>query len=473
VTLTSNEAITQTVTVTATKASLAEEKEGGDVANLIFTRTGSGTLTAYFTVGGTATAGSDYYSLGTSVTFGTYTTQVVKTVYPLDDTLQEPTETILVTLVETQNYAVGTPGSATVTLTSNETVTQTVTVTATHVAATEAGPTTGRFTFTRTGNTAAPLTAYFTVGGTATPGSDYGSLGTSVAFPAGVTTITKLVTPVDDTLQEPTETIIVTLVETQKYAVGGPGSATVNIFSNDTITQTVTVAATDASAGEAAGYPGGGAFTFTRTGNTAAALTAYFTVGGTATAGSDYVSLGTSVAFGAGVTHVVKILAPREDTIQEWGETVILTLAQSPNYAVGTPGSATVSLGSNDDITQTVTVTATDAYADEAGLGPAAFTFTRKPWTGNTAAPLTVYFTVGGTATAGSDYQGIGTSVAFGAGVTKVTKKVIPLDDTLQEPTETIIVTLLETQKYAVGPWPVEGPPTAGRSATVRLRSNE
>jgi hypothetical protein len=71
------------------------------------------------------------------------------------------------------------------------------------------------------------------VEGTATPGSDYTSLGTSVAFAAGVTTVTKLVTPVDDALQEPTETIVVTLAQHQNYAVGDPGSATVNLFSNE------------------------------------------------------------------------------------------------------------------------------------------------------------------------------------------------------------------------------------------------
>src|SRR5262249_24760149 len=53
----------------------------------------------------------------------------------------------------------------------------------------------------------------------------------------------------------------------------------------------VTVVASDASAGEPGTGQGSGTFTFTRTGSSTGALTVNFTVGGTATSGSDYTSL--------------------------------------------------------------------------------------------------------------------------------------------------------------------------------------
>ncbi len=131
------------------------------------------------------------------------------------------------------SYTVGTPASATVTITSDETVTQTVTVKATDNTATEAGLTTGRYTFTRTGSTAAALTVSYTVTGTATAGSDYVALGTSVVIPAGKTQVTKTLTPKQDSLQESSETVILTLKQSPNYAVGTFASATVTIRSDE------------------------------------------------------------------------------------------------------------------------------------------------------------------------------------------------------------------------------------------------
>jgi hypothetical protein len=273
-------------------------------------------------------------------------TTMTKTVTPIQDTLQELNETVVVTLTQHATYAVGTASSATVTIVSDETVTQTVTVAATDASASEAGLATGTFTFTRTGSTAGALTVYFTVGGTATAGSDYVALGSSLVFPPNVTTMTKTVTPIQDTLQELNETVVVTLTQHATYAVGSSGSATVTLTSEEIVTQSVIVTATDATATEAGLTTG--TFFFTRTGITANALTVYFTVSGTATAGSDYGSLGSSVFFPAGVTTATKTVTPIQDTLQELNETVVVTLTQHATYAVGSPASATVTLTSDD-----------------------------------------------------------------------------------------------------------------------------
>ena len=70
----------------------------------------------------------------------------------------------------------------------------TVTVTATDATATEPASSTatatdtGVFRFTRTGSTTAALTVYYSVSGTATSGTDYASIGTSVTIPRGAAT---------------------------------------------------------------------------------------------------------------------------------------------------------------------------------------------------------------------------------------------------------------------------------------------
>ena len=456
VTLTSDD-VAPTVTVTASDNSATEA--GLTTGRFTFSRTGStaAALTVTYSVTGTATAGSDYQALGTSVSFAAGASTATLTVTPIQDTLIEANETILLTLAEGSGYALGSPASAMVTLTSDD-VAPTVTVTASDNSATEAGLTTGRFTFSRTGSTAAALTVTYSVTGTATAASDYTALGTSVTFAAGASTATLTVTPLQDTLVEVNETILLTLATGSGYVVGSPASATVTLTSDDVAPPTVTVTASDASATEAGLTTG--RFTFSRSGSTATVLTVNFSVGGTATAGSDYTALVTSVTFAAGASTAIKTVTPLQDTLVEANETILLTLAAGSGYSVGSPASATVILTSDDAVPPSVTVTASDASATEAGLTTGRFTFSR---TGSTAA-LTVAYSVGGTATAGSDYTALGTSVSFAAGASTAIKTVTPRQDTLVEANETILLTLTAGTGYAVG---------TPASATVTLTSDE
>jgi CARDB protein/Calx-beta domain-containing protein len=108
-----------------------------------------------------------------------------------------------------------------------------VTVTAPAPRATEAGLTSGLFAIGRTGDVSAPLTVHFTVTGTATPGSDYVALPSSVTFAAGVSSIPLAVTPLDDAIVEPDETVVLTLDWDPSYVGGSPSSAAVAIVSDD------------------------------------------------------------------------------------------------------------------------------------------------------------------------------------------------------------------------------------------------
>src|SRR4029453_10356048 len=139
----------------------------------------------------------------------------------------------------------------------------------------------------RTGSTAAALTVNYTIGGTATNGTDYTTIPTSVMIPAGWAPAPITVTPIDDTLSEGNETVTLTLSSSASYTVGSPGAATVTIADNDVVLPTVTIVGTDANGAETA-TPNTGTFTVTRTGSTAAALTVNYTIGGTATNGTDY-----------------------------------------------------------------------------------------------------------------------------------------------------------------------------------------
>ena len=108
-----------------------------------------------------------------------------------------------------------------------------VTIVATDASALEAGLATGAFTVTRTGATDGPLTVAYTVRGTATAGSDYVALPGSITIPAGASSASFVVTPLDDALVEPDETIVVSLSAGRDYIAGAPGVATVTLVSDD------------------------------------------------------------------------------------------------------------------------------------------------------------------------------------------------------------------------------------------------
>lgn len=89
------------------------------------------------------------------------------------------------------------------------------------------------FTVARVGSTVASLTVQYGVSGSATAGADYVALSGSVTIPAGASTATVVVTPLDDNAVEGTETVVLTLQGASTYVVGTPNSASVDVIDND------------------------------------------------------------------------------------------------------------------------------------------------------------------------------------------------------------------------------------------------
>jgi hypothetical protein len=114
----------------------------------------------------------------------------------------------------------------------------------------------------------------------------------------------------------------------------------------DAILPTVTIAAADGLATEV-GLTSG-TVTVSRSGPTTAALTVNYTVAGAATAGSDYQTLAGSVVIPEGQPSAPVVVTPLQDTHVETDETVIVTLSPNGAYTVGPASSATVTIQSDD-----------------------------------------------------------------------------------------------------------------------------
>jgi Tfp pilus assembly protein PilE len=186
----------------------------------------------------------------------------------------------------------------------------TVTLAVSPSSVTEDGTTNLIYTFTRSGVTTNPLTVNYTIGGTATNGTDYTSIPTSVTFAANSATATVTVDPTADTTVEPDETVILTLATGTGYTVGTTTAATGTINNDDT---SVTLAVSPSSVTEDG--TANLVYTFTRTGVTTNALTVNYTLGGTATNGTDYTSIPTSVTFAANSATATVIVDPTADKL--------------------------------------------------------------------------------------------------------------------------------------------------------------
>ena len=211
------------------------------------------------------------------------------------------------------------------------------------------------------------------------------------------------------------------------------------------LTGLVSVTATDALAEEVDGNIG--LFTLTRSGSAtllAAPLSVTLTLTGTATNGTDYSGLPLTANFAAGVATTTVEVKPTSDAVTEGPETVILTLGVTAPYEVGSPASATVTIG--DTPTPLVSVTAFDSTAAEAGLDPGVFRFTRSV---ASATPLTVTYTIAGNAQNGIDYQLLSGSVTIPAGVAFADVTVQPkVNFDAVGGSETVIVTLVDGADY-------------------------
>jgi chitodextrinase len=97
---------------------------------------------------------------------------------------------------------------------------------------TEAGDS-GSFTVVRTGDLSQPLTVPYSVGGAATPGTDYEALSGSVTIPAGANSAAIALRPLADTTVESQESITVTLTPQPGYLLGLWKSATALIVANN------------------------------------------------------------------------------------------------------------------------------------------------------------------------------------------------------------------------------------------------
>ncbi|BFM40476.1 Calx-beta domain-containing protein [Synechocystis sp. LKSZ1] len=435
-----------TITLAVSPSSVTED----GTPNLVytFTRTGdlTNSLTVNYSLGGTATNGNDYANLGTNVIFQPGSATATVTVNPTPDSTVEPDETISLTLVAGTGYSIGTTNAVIGTIQNDDAVAlPTITLAVSPSSVTEDGTPNLVYTFTRTGDLTNSLTVNYSISGTATNGNDYANLGTNVIFQPGSAAATVTVNPTPDSTVEPDETVSLTLAAGTGYTIGTTTAVTGTIQNDDAVAlPTITLAVSLSSVTEDG--TGNLTYTFTRSGDLTNSLTVNYTIGGTATNGNDYANIGSSVTFISGSAAATVTIDPTPDSTIEPDETVTLTLAPGNGYSVGTSQAITSTIQNDDSPIINVSISSNSVLEDK-GIS-LFYTFTR---TGSTTNPLTVTYTIAGTATNGLDYATLPGSITFAANTSITTLALAPIADSIIEPDETVSLTLATGTGYTIG----------------------
>jgi hypothetical protein len=303
----------------------------------------------------------------------------------------------------------------------------------------EPGGSVGYFELTLTEVFGAATAVNISVGGTATPDSDYSSLGTSVTVPPGVLSHQIPVTVVGDTVVEATESVDVTLDNDGAggtiYVVGASSSASMNIADNDTAT--VSIAATGPAADEDGGK---GTFTVTLTKSSDTDTVVNISIDASSTAAPADYSLASSVTIPAHATTATVDLTANDDSIVEADETVVVALGSISSGHTSSisidPASTAVTISDND--TATVSIAATDSAADEDGdKGTFTVTLTKASDT-----DTVVNISIDGSSTAAPADYSLASSVTIPANSTTATVDLTANDDSIVEADETVVVAL-------------------------------
>jgi len=325
---------------------------------------------------------------------------------------------------------------------------------------------TGLFRIRRIGRAGA-LTVNFLRAGTAAfgPGGDYTNSvggvplgGTSVVIPDGANDVDVLVEPLDDAAPEGTESVALVLVAGGGYRLdpeAGKAIAWIALQDNDTA---VSIAATDPDAAETGDQ---GAFRIQRLDGGGGDITVLFALEGSASPKKDYllrangeVFSGTSLVLPAAPGFVDVEVLPVNDTAAEGPETVTVVLLPTAAYGLGPDPAghaATVTIADDEPV---VGVQVLDPDAAEPNA-PGIFRFTR---TGGGPEPVAVKFKPTGTAKAKKDYilrangVDIKSSVEIPAAPGFLDVWVVPVDDAVPEPDETVVIALAKPKGFTIDP---------------------
>ena len=402
-----------------------------------------------FTVSGTATSGVDFSISGSSITIPAGQTSGTIDVQLIDDFSIEPDETVVLTLVSPTGALLGTSTTHTLSIADNDNQPTVSFTSATQTVLESVGSVTVAFTMNKTYSL--DVTVPFTVSGTASATLDHNLVNGSVTIPAGTTSGSTSFSVVDDSLNENSETVILTMGTLTNGNAGAPSTQTITITDNDAL-PTVQFSTATQTRAESIGTVTVQANLNTASGRT---VTVPYTVSGTASNPSDHNLSNGNITISAGSTSGTVSFNVVDDSLYEGSETVIVTMGSPTNASQGATTVQTITLTDNDTA-PTVTFSSASQSLSE-GAGTATITVNLSTASGlNTTIP----YNPGGTATVDVDYtqswvsganSGTSSPIVIPAGTTSATISLAIIDETMYENNETAQISLSSPTNATLG----------------------
>ena len=384
------------------------------------------TVTVPYSLSGTAAAGPDYTTAPASpIVFNPGETSKGLAVSSLNDTLDEVDETVVVTVGSS---------SATVTITDNDNPPAASINDPAPVTEGNGGLTDLKFTVSLSAPSGKEVRVnWSTAPGTAATPEDFEGASNTLVFAPGQTTAEVVVKVKGDQTPEADETLFVNLAQANDTATIGDGQG-VGTIKNDDGKPALTVEGATASEGPNAKL----VFKVKLSAKAGQNVTvAWATADRSAVGPVDYEVRSGVLVFEPGadkpLEHLVEVPIA-DDTLDEPTEEMVVRLSQATNADI-TVGEAVGAINDNDS---TSAVAADDATADELETGTSKMAFTVRLQPASARTVEADWAALGGTATAGSDFQSVAGTVAFAPGETEKTVEVTIVGDAVNEPNETL-----------------------------------
>ncbi|MFQ5507807.1 MAG: Calx-beta domain-containing protein, partial [Leptospirillia bacterium] len=462
--------VAPTVTGLLDVASILEDTVSGSVTLTLSLNTASGrNVSLPFTLSGTALEGSDYTATASpvSITAGTLSTSVVITL--IADALYEGDETVTLTMGAPGNATLGDSGIYTATITDDD-LAPTVDFQL-PVSQSGAENTVGSMTATVTLSTVSgkDTTVNYSVGGTASNGSDFTiSPASPITIPAGVTTRDITITVLDDTIDEPDQTVVLNIGSLVNGTPGTNLTHTATIVDNDAAPTVSFVPASQTSLGLESGAMN---LLVQLSQVSEKVVTVPFTVdaASTATLTDDYtLSLASPLTIPAGDPSVTQTINIVGDVLDELNETVILNM-DTVGLVNAAPGAVVVHTATIDDNDNPPTVSFTPAsYLTDEALAATVVVTAQLSIASGLEVQVPYAVSILSTATEGPDYTlSPASPLIIPAGQTTATLSVSVLDDLLYEGISEAVIIDMVTGGL------VNAAPGATTQHTVTINDND
>ena len=389
----------------------------------------------YATSDGTAKEPGDYTAASGTLTFTPGDVSETFDVTIIDDALDEPAETVTLTLSNAGNALLGAVNNpATLTIGDNDPPPTVDFGSATYTVDEGAG--TATITITLSEASGQQVTVdYATSDGTAEQPDDYTTASGTLTFAPGDTSESFDVPIIDDMLDEADETVTLDLSNANNATIGPNDPATLTIV-DGTPPPTVDFSSATYTVDEDAGTA---TIAVTLSVASGKQVTVdYATSDGTAATPDDYTAVSGTLTFAPGDVSETFDVPISDDALDEDDETVTLDLSNADNATIGPNDPATLTIV-DDDLPPTVDFSSATYTVDE-DAGTKTITVTLDTASGRQV--TLEYAASDGTAEAPGDYTAVNGALSFMPGDTSKTFDVPINDDVLDEPDETVTLTL-------------------------------